>query len=61
MVRRFVTLDGEITGEVDWDLNPTHRCFWCSDHLIFTQAEPCYESFDGTHDFVTICNKETTA
>lgn len=57
MVRRWVTLDGEITGESEWDLLPIHKCFWCDIALLFAD-EPCYDSFDGSHEFVTICNRD---
>lgn len=58
MVRRFVTLDGEVLAEEEWAPNPTNRCFWCDQHLIFTDG-PCLGSFDKAHEFVTICKRET--
>lgn len=58
MVRRFITLDGEVLAAENWTPNPTHRCFWCDDHLILSTQEPCYDSFDGNHEWVTITNRE---
>ncbi len=58
MVRRFVTLDGEILAEEEWNLSPIHHCFWCEDRLITSLTEPCYFSFDGQHEWVTIANRE---
>ena len=58
MMRRFITLDGEIMAEEQWEPNPNHRCFWCDDHLKHSYREPCYNSFDGSHDWVTICDRE---
>lgn len=58
MVRRFVTLDGEVLADEFWSPNPTHRCFWCDDHLAYTGDSTCYDSFDGNHEWVTVCNRE---
>jgi len=60
MVRRFVTLDGEVLAEENWDItqNPKYLCFWCDDHLLGSENYPCYNSFDGSHDWVTICKRE---
>lgn len=60
MVRKFITLDGEVLAEEEWTLNknPKFRCFWCDDHLMEAKDYPCYDSFDGSHDWVTICNRE---
>ncbi len=60
MVRKFVTLDGEVLAEEEWTLNenPNFRCFWCDDHLLGSEEYTCYASFDGTHDWVTLCSKE---
>jgi hypothetical protein len=53
MVRRFVTLDGEITAEEEWDLNPTNTCFYCNQYLIGLH-QPCPIGFLGQHEFVTL-------
>lgn len=54
MVRKFLTLDGEVKAEEEWDLNPTHTCFYCGDYLIMTHQQPCPVGFLGQHDFVTL-------
>lgn len=58
MVRKWVTLDGEVLAEEEWNPTPMHNCFWCGDRLITSLTEPCYYSFDGNHDWVTIANRE---
>ena len=57
MLRRFVTLDGEIQAEEEWNVNPTHRCFYCDQHLIYVQSEPCPVGFEQMHDFVTLIHQ----
>lgn len=54
MVRRWVTFDGEITGEEEWALKPIDLCFYCDIPLIHTQGIICSNSFDGGHEFVTL-------
>jgi hypothetical protein len=60
MVRKFVTLDGEVLAEEEWKPNahPENRCFWCNNHLISSETYSCSRSFDGNHDWVTVCDKE---
>ena len=60
MVRTFVTLEGEVLATEDWTptASPKNVCFWCDDHLIGSEAYTCPFSFDGTYDWVTICNRD---
>lgn len=54
MVRRWVTLDGEIRHEGEWDLKPIDRCFFCDKYLILAQTHVCETSFDGRHEWVSL-------
>lgn len=58
MVRRYVSLDGEILGEEEWDLLPHFNCFWCDTPLISAKGYECDNPFDESHDFVTICDRK---
>lgn len=60
MVRKFINLDGEVLTEEEWTLNenPRFRCFWCDDRLLGSEMYTCPFSFDGSHDWVTVCNRE---
>lgn len=60
MIRKFVTLEGEVLAEEEWNPigSPENRCFWCNDHLTSSEADICPHSFDGSHDWVTVCNRE---
>ena len=58
MVRKFITQDGELLAEEEWSPTPMHDCFWCGDRLITSLTEPCYYSFDGNHDWVTIAHRD---
>ncbi len=58
MVRKFVSLDGEVLAEENWVPNDKHGCFWCGDFLKSADSYPCPFSFDGLHDWVTVCHKE---
>lgn len=60
-LRRFVTLDGEVTAEEEWPVKPTDKCFYCDSHLITTQSEPCPVGFLGRHDFVTLVDRDWAA
>lgn len=57
MVRKWLTLDGEVTAEEEWHLKPTDRCFYCDEHLIHLQGVPCTVGFYGEHDFITLINR----
>lgn len=56
-LRKFVTLDGEVTAEEEWHLNPTDRCFYCDQYLIASSSMPCPTGFLGQHDYVTLISK----
>ncbi len=60
MMRRYINLDGEILAEEQWipTGNKNHKCFWCDDHLSQISGYECPYSFDGTHEWVTICHRE---
>jgi hypothetical protein len=56
MVRRFLSLEGEVMAEEHWNLKPTDRCFYCDGILLAVQDRPCTAIFGGVHDFVTLVN-----
>ncbi len=60
MMRKFIDLDGDIMAEEHWipTGNRNHKCFWCDDHLSFAESYTCPHSFDGNHEWVTICDRE---
>ncbi len=53
MVRKWLTLDGEILEETEWSLSPLHSCFYCGSPLIHVRNEPCPSGFLNEHDFIT--------
>ena len=55
MVRKFLTFDGEVIDERDWQLKPTDYCFYCDESLI-TADRLCPDSQDFNHDFITLIN-----
>jgi len=57
MVRRFVTLDGEIEAEEEWRLRPTDRCFYCDQYLMLAKGTPCPEGLNKEHDFITLVGR----
>ncbi len=57
MVRKFVSLDGEVLGEETWALTPLHTCFYCGDSLLTVQNTPCPSGILGEHDFITLCDR----
>ena len=57
MLRKFLTLDGEVTAEEEWILRPTDKCFYCEHPLILAQGVPCPIGFNGQHDFITLMNR----
>lgn len=59
MVRKFVSYDGEILAEEEWELMPTTQCFYCNQHLIHANHEPCTVGFLGIHEYVTLVNPVT--
>lgn len=57
MIRKFVTLDGELLEETEWHLRPVDICFYCDLPLINSADSPkCYGSQGEEHDFITLCN-----
>jgi hypothetical protein len=54
MVRKFITPDGEILEESEWDPTPIHTCFYCDAPLIYVQNTPCPSGLLNLHDFVSI-------
>lgn len=53
MVRKFVTMDGEILSEEEWRMKPIDRCFFCDTLLLFA-GHDCEASLDGQHDWVSL-------
>lgn len=58
MMRRFITLDGEVLAETDWALKPTDSCFYCGDTLINADTI-CYNSQDFYHDWITLVDRHS--
>lgn len=52
MVRKFLSLDGEVVAEEEWKPKPTDLCFYCDHPLILADTHPCL--FMGPHEFVTL-------
>ena len=59
MVRKFITPDGEVLAEEEWDMYPNTRCFYCDQYLIQAITQPCTIGFLGNHDYVTLVNPVT--
>lgn len=55
MLRRFITLDGDIMADEEWRLRPVDACFWCGKPLILVKETPCSHALGATHEFVTVC------
>ena len=63
-MRKFLTLDGEVLAEKEWQLKPTDNCFYCGEKLLvarpgFYDGTECWESLDGRHDWITLVNPQT--
>lgn len=56
MLRRFITVEGEIMADEEWHLRPVDRCFWCDGYLILVKGTSCPDSQGAIHEFVTVCN-----
>lgn len=56
MIRKFVTLDGEVLEETEWQLRPIDICFHCDLPLINSVDARCTGSQDEEHDFITLCH-----
>jgi hypothetical protein len=57
MLRKFLTLDGEVTAEEEWTVKPTDRCFYCDHPLTLAQGVPCPVGFNALHDFITLIQR----
>ena len=55
MLRRFISLEGEIMADEEWLIKPIDRCFWCDVPLILFKGTPCPHSLGATHEFITVC------
>lgn len=63
MIRKFLTLDGDVLEESEWEPSPTDACFYCdlTFHSIYTDFdEICWESQDGSHDWITLVKPTDT-
>lgn len=57
MVRKWLTLDGEILEESEWVPTPLHTCFYCDMPLIYESTYPrCPSGLLNEHDFITLVN-----
>lgn len=54
MVRRFVSLDGEVLAEEEWEMNYNTQCFYCGNYLMAILNQPCPDGFIGMHEYVTV-------
>jgi hypothetical protein len=55
-LRKFVTLDGEVLAEEEWEISPIVRCFYCDRHLVKT-TQSCPIGFEGYHDYITLVHR----
>lgn len=57
MIRKFVTLDGDVLEETEWVLNMTDVCFYCDMPLVYNSPVVyCPKSMDNNHDWITLVN-----
>lgn len=59
MIRKFLTLDGDVLEESEWSPSPEDKCFYCE--TVFTSITTffesiCWDSLDGRHDWITLVN-----
>lgn len=54
MIRKFVTLDGEVLEESEWQPTPLHTCFYCDIPLIYASEKMCPSGPMHQHDFITL-------
>lgn len=60
MVRKWLTLDGEVLEESEWEPTPLHTCFYCDMPLIYANTENwCPTGMLNQHDFITLVNPIT--
>lgn len=57
MVRKWLTLDGDVMEESEWALKPIDRCFYC-DVPLATGPAYCSASLDHEHDWISICDPQ---
>lgn len=57
MVRKWLTLDGEILEESEWDPTPLHKCFYCNAPLTYVRNTYCPSGYLGEHDFITLVDR----
>ena len=56
LLRKFVTLDGEVLEETQWNVKPIDKCFYCGQQLMEITDNVCPDSIDYNHDWITLCN-----
>jgi len=59
MLRKFVSLDGELLDETEVSMpTPVHRCFYCEQYAALWKTLPyCPSSQDHRHELVTLCDR----
>lgn len=58
MVRKWLTVDGEVLEESEWALKPIDTCFYCDLPLIAADSA-CTVSQNHEHDWVSIVSPST--
>ena len=58
VLRKFLTLEGEVLEEAEWAPKPIDKCFYCDIPLttIDSEYEPCWDSQNLCHDWITLVN-----
>lgn len=57
MLRKFISLDGEVLEETEWHPRPIDMCFYCDLPLINSaDSDRCTGSQGEAHDWITLCN-----
>lgn len=56
MLRKYVTLDGDVIAETEWAMTSATRCFYCETPLIHNQYTDCKSpgNQDTRHDWITL-------
>ncbi len=56
-MRKFLTFDGEVLEETEWQAKPIDLCFYCDLPIVLTGSiQFCPDSQDGSHDWITLVN-----
>lgn len=55
MVRKWLTIDGEVLEESEWALKPIDRCFYC-DVFLIAEDPFCPISQNHEHDWISLCD-----